>query len=79
MSIAQTADYLTVPDHSVSGEDPLPVAEAQTGLMMDRPDPVDTEHVDDSSYILQERDTGSSRDGSATIRWSFWSNRDHNR
>ena len=49
----QTADDSTVPDRSVSraisGEDPLPVA--QTGLPMDRPEPVDTEHVDDS--VLQ--------------------------
>ena len=51
MSIAQAAGYLTVADRSVSGEDPLPVAAARTGLLMDRPDPVDTDHVDDS--ILQ--------------------------
>ena len=51
MSIDQTADDSTVADRSVSGEDPLPVAAAQTGLLMDRPDPVDTDHVDDS--VLQ--------------------------
>ena len=47
VSITQTADDLTVTDRSVSGEDNLPVAVARTGLLMDRPDPVDTEHMDD--------------------------------
>ena len=55
ISISQTADDSTVPDRSVSraisGEDPLPVAAAQTGLTIDRSEPVDTEHVDDS--VLQ--------------------------
>ena len=52
VSITQTAGDSTVPDHSVSraisGEDPLPVAAGQTGLLIDRSEPVDTEHVDDS-------------------------------
>ena len=55
VSIIQTANNLTVPDRSVSrmisGEDPLPVTAARTGLLMDRPEPVDTEHVGDS--VLQ--------------------------
>ena len=33
---------------AISGEDPLPAAAAQTALPIDRPKPVDTEHVDDS-------------------------------
>ena len=57
--------------------DPLPVAGARTGLLMDRPEPVDTDTWMIPSYRFQERDTGSSRDRSATIRWSFWSTRDH--
>ena len=52
VSIAQAAGDLTVPDRSVSraisGEDPLPVAAAQTCLPIDRSEPVNTEHVDDS-------------------------------
>ena len=55
ISITQTADDSTVPDRSVSraisGEDPLPVAMAQTGLLIDRSEPVDIEHVVDS--VLQ--------------------------
>ena len=55
VSITQAAGDSTVPDHSVSraisGEDPLPVAAAHTGLPIDRSEPVNTEHVDDS--ILQ--------------------------
>ena len=55
ISIAQAAGDSTVPDRSVSraisGEDALPVAAAQTGLPIDRSEPVDTEHVDDS--VLQ--------------------------
>ena len=48
VSITQTADDSAVPDHSVSTatpeENPLPVAAAQTGLPIDRPEPVNTEH-----------------------------------
>ena len=55
VSIAQTADDLAAPDRSVSkaisGEDPLPVAAAQTGLPINQSEPVDIEHVDDS--VLQ--------------------------
>ena len=55
VSITQAAGDLTVPDRSVSraisGEDPLPVTAAQTGLPIDRSEPVNTEHLDDS--ILQ--------------------------
>ena len=36
---------------AISGEDPLPVAVAQTALPIDWSEPVDTEHVDDS--VLQ--------------------------
>ena len=36
---------------AISGEDTEPVAEAQTDLTIDRSEPMDTEHVDDS--ILQ--------------------------
>ena len=36
---------------AISGEDPLPVAAAQTALPIGRSEPVDTEHVDDS--VLQ--------------------------
>ena len=36
---------------AISGEDPEPVAEAQTGLLIDRSEPMDAEHVDDS--VLQ--------------------------
>ena len=50
-SILPTPTNLTVPDRSmsraISGEDPEPVAEAQTGLPIDRSEPMDTEHVDD--------------------------------
>ena len=52
ISITQIAGDSAVPYHSVSrpisGEDPLPVAAAQTGLPIDRSGPVDTEHVDNS-------------------------------
>ena len=55
VSIAQAAGDSTVPDHSmsraISGEDPLPVAAAHAGLPIDRSEPVNTEHVDDS--VLQ--------------------------
>ena len=53
--ITQTAGDSTVPDRSVSraisGEDPLPVETAQTGLLIAWSEPVDAEHVDDS--VLQ--------------------------
>ena len=53
--MTQAAGDSTIPDRSVSraisGEDPLPVAAAQTGLPIDRSEPVNTEHVDDS--VLQ--------------------------
>ena len=52
VSITHTAGDSTVSDRSVSraisGEDPLPVTAAQTGLPIDRSEPVDTEHVGDS-------------------------------
>ena len=55
VSIAQAAGDSTVPNRSVlraiSVEDPLPVAAAQTGLLIDQSEPVNTEHVDDS--VLQ--------------------------
>ena len=55
VSITQAAGDLTVPERSVlrviSWEDPLPVAAAQSGLPIDRSEPVNTEHVDDS--VLQ--------------------------
>ena len=55
VSITQTAGDSTVPDRSVlraiSGEDPLPVAPAQTGLPIDQSEPVNTEHLDGS--VLQ--------------------------
>ena len=51
-SIPPTPGDSTIPDHSVSrsisGEDPEPVAEAHAGLPIDRSEPMDTEHVDDS-------------------------------
>ena len=61
---------------AISGKDPEPVAEAQTGLPIDRSEPMDTEHVADS--ILQISGAGHwfLEDGSATIRWSFWLTRD---
>ena len=51
----------TVPDRpiisrEISGEDPEPVAEAQTDLPIDQSEPMDTEHVDDS--VLQISGTG---------------------
>ena len=46
-----TPGDLTVPDHpisgAISGEDPEPIAEAQTDLPIDLSEPMDTEHVDD--------------------------------
>ena len=50
--MSPTPGDLIVPDRpisrAISGEDPEPVAEAQNDLPIDRSEPMDTEHVDDS-------------------------------
>ena len=47
MSIAQTTDGLTVSDREYT----VPMEAARTGSLMDRPDSVNADHVDDS--VLQ--------------------------
>ena len=81
VSITQTAGDLTVPDRSVSraisGEDPLPVAAAQTGLPIDWSEPVDTEHVDDSVLQISRAGHWFLEGGMGDhSRWTFWSTRD---
>ena len=49
--MAQTTDSSTVSDR----EDTIPVETAQTGSLMDRPDSVNADHVDDSVLHISEK------------------------